>query len=226
MRATPATTGRQSMPPPALTSVRSAESAPCVDLGARVEWTDAGWSPPPDVGPDAEARSPQDRVRLAHRATSTRPWTCRSCCENWPCEARLHLDEVSAEARQRYAAQVHADWLAGRPTRWTTTRRLNALHVQMPPPQEDICGWCLKSWPCPSRRWVVRLLRRAWPQSPPWSPIRARTERNRMTNTEKAPTPPTDEMDPPADVVQLGDVAARTQGGGGGGSEDKRFIYS
>ena len=54
-----------------------------------------------------------DQVRLAHRAGSVRPWTCRSCGEGWPCEARLHLDEVSAAARQRYAAQVHADWLAG-----------------------------------------------------------------------------------------------------------------
>ena len=47
-----------------------------------------------------------------------------------------------------------------------------------------------------------------------------------MTDTEKVPTPPAEDVDPPADVVQLGDVAARTQGGGGGGSEDKRFIYS
>jgi hypothetical protein len=64
----------------------------------------------------------QDRVRLAHRASSVPPWTCRSCGQSWPCEARLHLDEVSPQARQRYAAQVHADWLAGTPTPRTVPR--------------------------------------------------------------------------------------------------------
>jgi hypothetical protein len=58
----------------------------------------------------------QEQVRLAHGASSVPPWTCRCCGLGWPCEARLHLDEVSAEARQRYADQVHADWLAGTPT--------------------------------------------------------------------------------------------------------------
>ena len=47
-----------------------------------------------------------------------------------------------------------------------------------------------------------------------------------MTNTEKVPTTPTEETEPPADVVQVGDLAAQTQGGGGGGSEDKRFVYA
>ena len=78
MRATPATTGRQSTPQLAATAVSRAEYAPYVDLGARVEWADAGWSTPLHEGPvsprpAAEARTPQDRVRLAHRATSSRP---------------------------------------------------------------------------------------------------------------------------------------------------------
>jgi hypothetical protein len=38
---------------------------------------------------------------------------CRACAQRWPCEARLHLDEISDAARRRYAMQVHADWLAG-----------------------------------------------------------------------------------------------------------------
>lgn len=47
-----------------------------------------------------------------------------------------------------------------------------------------------------------------------------------MSNTENVPTTPTEETEPPADVVPVEDVAARTQGGGGGGSEDKRFVYA
>jgi hypothetical protein len=56
-------------------------------------------------------------LRLAHSAASSCPSTCRICRQRWPCESRLKLDEVSPAAIRRYAAQVHANWLAGTPAR-------------------------------------------------------------------------------------------------------------
>jgi hypothetical protein len=68
-------------------------------------------APPPSVR--LSHGEVQNRMRLAHGASSVPPWTCRSCGVEWPCEARLHFDEVSADACRRYADQVHADQLAG-----------------------------------------------------------------------------------------------------------------
>ncbi len=46
-------------------------------------------------------------------------------------------------------------------TRLATARRLRALHQQQAFPEPDICGWCLKRWPCPDRRWAERVVRAA-----------------------------------------------------------------
>jgi len=62
---------------------------------------------------DTDCIVSSERLRMAHCATATRPPRCRACNQQWPCATRLHLDEVSDTARRRYAAQVHADWLAG-----------------------------------------------------------------------------------------------------------------
>jgi hypothetical protein len=40
-----------------------------------------------------------------------------------------------------------------------TARRLRGLHHQQTFPEPDICGWCLKRWPCPDWRWAERVLR-------------------------------------------------------------------
>lgn len=42
-----------------------------------------------------------------------------------------------------------------------TARRLRALHQQQKFPEPDICGWCLKRWPCPDRRWAERVIQTA-----------------------------------------------------------------
>jgi len=44
-------------------------------------------------------------------------------------------------------------------TRLATARRLRALHQQQKFPEPEICGWCLKRWPCPDRRWAERVVR-------------------------------------------------------------------
>lgn len=60
-------------------------------------------------------------LRFAHRDSPEH--VCTGCSLAWPCESRLRLDESSVAARRTYAAQVHADWLAG--TRSPTRCRLD-----------------------------------------------------------------------------------------------------
>lgn len=113
MRPQLAASDHRSAPPTSAAAFPTVEHARYIDLGARVTWDDIGWFTSRRAPPDPEYPSATERLRLAHRAGSVRPWACRSCGQCWPCEVRLHLDEISAEARQRYAAHVHADWLAG-----------------------------------------------------------------------------------------------------------------
>lgn len=41
-----------------------------------------------------------------------------------------------------------------------TAMRLCGLHVRHID-HEEVCGWCLKSWPCEDRRWAIRIQRLA-----------------------------------------------------------------
>ena len=65
-----------------------------------------------------------EQLRMAHCAAAKAGQACRLCGLSWPCPTRLCLDEVSEAAQRRYAAQVHASWLAG-----TEVARTNPLGV-------------------------------------------------------------------------------------------------